>query len=329
MDHSLQCPLDLQLASLWAMEREATNLPLALRRFAGEFGVDRPTTAMRMAVNGILNSYAVLFEKKDPPIAVERLCEVCSAELTGQRPKGRASNVYSVDRYQPRIGHTGKLYFRNSRVSIKIPGDVDYATARISVAHELGHLLIHRRGNTYDEATVRLSSSDEEEALAEYAARLLLIPPGLWSSVSPSENLAVLALSLSSLTKVTLHAVVARTGDPDIPVTGVRAAILWRINRTIPASRPVSARLTPQWHLCPGAFVPVGKCKAREGSLVAALASEDSPAAGSSLEEVEIGSFSGTFRVDGFSWGSVQEGTRLVLSVFRDECSGNRVENTV
>lgn len=318
MDRSLQGPLDAQLASLYARETRTADLPLALRRFVGGFGVDRPTTAMCMAVNAILNDYSVLFAKNDPPIEVKRLCEVCSAELTGHRPKSRDANVYSTDGYHARTGHTGKLYFRNSKVCIRIPTDVDYATARVSVAHELGHLLIHRRGDTYDEATMRLPSSTDEEALAEYAARLLLIPSGLWSSAQ-RENLAELALSQCGLAKVTLHAIVARAGDPDVPVTDVRGAILWRINRYAPISHAVGARLTPQWHLCPGAFIPVGRCKARADSLVATLASENSPVAGSKVEDVAIGSFCGRFRVDAFSWGSLQEGTRLVLSIFREE----------
>jgi hypothetical protein len=54
------------------------------------------------------------------------------------------------------------------------------------------------------------------------------------------------------------------------------------------------------------------------GSLVAELAGAVAPLGGSMSEAVSIGSFVGTFRIDGFAWGSIDDGTRLVLSVFRE-----------
>jgi Zn-dependent peptidase ImmA (M78 family) len=49
---------------------------------------------------------------------------------------------------------------------------VEFERARVAVAHELAHVLIHKKADGYDEATIRLQSSPTEEALAEYGARL-------------------------------------------------------------------------------------------------------------------------------------------------------------
>jgi hypothetical protein len=45
----------------------------------------------------------------------------------------------------------------------------------------------------------------------------------------------------------------------------------------------------------------------------------DGPIAATANEEVDIGEFKGEFIVDGFAWGSRNNGTRHVLSVFRSD----------
>ncbi len=313
----LPAPLDLDLAALCSSEWQV-SLPLGIRRFVEESGVDGPTSAMKRATDSLIAEYAKDQLSPTSPIAVERLCELVGADLIGKRPKGQRSDGHSIQDHRPRLGHTGKLYFEGQRAKIKIPENLDYGTARVSVAHELGHLLIHRRASGYDKATLRLPSSTQEEALAEYGARLLLIPSYLWSPPLPDANLSEYALKRSSITRVTLHSAVLRLGDPDIETPDVCGAILWRMNPQVSKSEPISGRMTPHWHLCPGAFVPVGRCKARNGSLIAELADSDLPTAGARVEEVRIGTFVGGFRIDAVAWGSIADRTRLVLSVFRE-----------
>jgi hypothetical protein len=202
---------------------------------------------------------------------------------------------------------------------IRVPEEIDFETARISVAHEIGHILIHQRGTELDHATIRLSSTSEEEALAEYGGRLLLLPTTIFQPPL-GVNLAQYAVEQAGVARVTVHSAVSRLGDPDILVPGLQGAILWRINPQVPASHPISTRLTPQWHLCPGAFVPVRRSKARPGCLVAQIAEAPGPISASSVETVSIGTFVGVFRVDAFAWGAISQGTRLVLSVFRRLC---------
>lgn len=310
-------PLDDRLRLLAVNPWDADSAPLAVRRFVREFETNSPSEAMKLATDALLSAYQSSADKLAVPVVVERLCQLCGATLSGARPKPRTVTAYSVDTWQPRSGHTGKLYLEGSRAEIRIPEELDYQTARVSVAHEIGHLLIHRRGTSYDAATMRLGSSDEEEALAEYAARLLLMPSSFWSPVLDETNLAEYAITQASLMRVTVHSAVMRFGDPDVVSPRVQGAILWRINPNIPPSESIHARLTPHWHLCPSAFVPIRRCKARAGSLIAELAAVEAASVGCKVEDVRIGSFAGRFRVDAFSWGSVQDGTRLVLSVFR------------
>jgi Zn-dependent peptidase ImmA (M78 family) len=310
--------LDSDLRALCESAWHSAAVPLTIRRFVEESGVDRPGAAMKLATDLLLGAYNEGQRDPSTPISVERLCDLAGAALIGKRPRGRRSDDYSFESYKRRVGHTGKLYFDGLRATIKIPDHVDPNTARVSVAHEIGHLLIHRRGTGYDKATLRLQSSPEEEALAEYCARLLLIPTYVWSPSLPEENLARYAITQSSLTRVTLHAAVTRLGDPDVVTAGVRGAILWRINSQVSRSESISARLTPHWHLCPKAFVPVRKCKARDGSLIAQVAGDNRARAQSGIEEVSIGSFVGSFRIDAFACGTIDDGTRLVLSIFRE-----------
>jgi Zn-dependent peptidase ImmA (M78 family) len=95
---------------------------------------------------------------------------------------------------------------------------VDYATARVSVAHELGHVLVHLRANDFDEATVRMPSSPEEECIAEYRARLLLMPSRAWLEMPMGSNLAEEAVIRSNIARVTIRSAVARLGDPDVGI---------------------------------------------------------------------------------------------------------------
>ena len=141
-------PLDSRLRPLTGKAWDVGNTPLAVKRFVRELGMDCPSTAMKMATDLLLSTYHSHIDEDSVPITVEKLCDICGATLTGIRPNPRNATVYSLDSWQSRQGHTGKLSFDDSRVSINIPEAVDYLTARLSVAHELGHLLIHRRGKS-------------------------------------------------------------------------------------------------------------------------------------------------------------------------------------
>jgi hypothetical protein len=305
--------LDFRLAGVDIQLKAA---PLAIRRFTEEMSVDLPTIAMRRATNNVLDLYIDSGAEKTP-ISITKLCEISDVRLHGRRPAPAAGPFYSVDNYKAWRGHSGNLFFGGTKASIRIPDNVTHEMARISVAHEIGHLLIHRRKSGYDEATLRLPSSNAEEALAEYGARLLLMPLQTNESLQHT-NLAESALAQSSRSRVTLHSAVTRLGDPDVLSTDIVGAILWRMNGRVEDTQPVSARLTPHWHLCPGQFIPVGKCKAREGSLVAELGGREKTVSGSRIEDINIGSFKGSFRVDACAWGSIADGSRLVLSVFRE-----------
>ena len=310
--------LDDDLRSLVEKEARASELPLALARFAEVSGRCQPTQAMVLATGRLLAEYSKLSSgPASLPISVERLCRLCNAELVGARPTVSSNSAYSVHNRTARLGHTGKTYFEKSRISIRIPPQVDYATARVSCAHEIGHILVHQRGNSFDEATVRLPSTPEEECVAEYGARLLLMPSNMWLQTPVGTSLAADVVARSRVARVTIHAAVTRLGDPDLDDTGVRGAILWRLNPEVPSYKAVHERLTPQWHLCRGAYVPIKRSRARAGSLIADVAQRSAVAAESRVEDVRIGTFVGLFRVDVFAWGSVADGTRLVLAIFR------------
>ena len=308
--------LDEVLDGVIRSESDSTRLPLPIRRFVEFTGGTCATDAMRRAVQRLLESCDKGL-KPTVPVSVEDLCRSLGVQLAGLPLSARSAPSYGIGSWRPRAGHTGVLRFEKSRLVVVIPDDVDYATARLSVAPELGHLLIHLRGSEPDEATTRLPTEPFEEALAEYAARLMLLPPSMWTGFQPSLNLAEYAVAQSSVARVTVHSAVARLGDPDRDDIDIQGAILWKIRPGSPQSLPIHERLTPFWHLCPQTFIPIKKSKARQGSLIAELAAQSGVVRGSREEDVRIGTFIGVYRADVLAWGSLNEGTRLVLSVFR------------
>lgn len=308
--------LDSNLALLQRKENAADELPLAVARFRDSCGAATAVDAMRTVTQELVQQHGVPQGGREV-MRVARLCELCGLSLEGGPVRRPPRNVYSSARSSGMRTHSGTLHLHPTHSRVHLPAGIDYLRGRAAVAHEIGHYLIHRRAGQLDLATSRLSSSPEEEGLSEYAARLLLMPKVDWLQ-SPSTNLASRCFEVASNAKVTVHAAAARLGDPDSDLRGgVRAVILWRLHPELPSDSAVPERMTPQWHLCSDAFIPVRRCHAREGSLIAELASGgDGVSESTRVEPVAIGSMKGSYRVDARAWGSVARGTRLVLAVF-------------
>jgi Zn-dependent peptidase ImmA (M78 family) len=241
-------------------------------------------------------------------------------DLIGAPQRQGRSVSRTDDETTPYWQPLARVEFARPRPIVRLPLNIGWNRGRVAAAHEIGHVLIHRRGDAYDQATIRLGSTPVEEVLAEYAARLLLLPRELldpWLVECRTENYALKSVKLAQLAQVSLHAATARLGDPDAGNWKIRGAILWRM------SKSAEQFLTPYWHLCPGAYIPLARCKARKGSLIDELGNETSRAAGSRVEEVNVGSLRGKFLIDAFSWGSLADRTRVVLSVFQTESAEN------
>jgi hypothetical protein len=306
--------VDASLRDVLRKQLEGFPLPVTLRRFAENCEADSVSDAMEATVGRLLAK--INGDGKVAPgraVSVESLCDACGVTIAGSK-RASSSADQSWDAYFRGSSHVGEIIFQGNAALIRVPHRMDFSAARISIAHELGHFLIHAQSQ--DGVTKRLPSTPEEEALAEYGARLLLMPHRE-VKVEETANLAANALSLSRRMRTTLHSAVSRLGDPDTGVSDMRGAILWRFSESAPQHATIEQRLSPFWHLCSPAFVPVRRCKAREGSIIARAAAERDGATGSAIEDVRIGTFSGVFRVDVVAWGSIADGARAILSVFR------------
>jgi Zn-dependent peptidase ImmA (M78 family) len=331
--------LNLELEKLLSTSARERRLPLAVERFMNEIGSLQPEAAMHQAATRVLSSYAASLTARDSPhlaafqaledppyalpfpVSVARLCSVTDVDLIGVPVRQERSLNRSDYGAFPYPEHTATVEFTRPRPIIRLPDNISWNRGRVAAAHEIGHVLIHKRDHDYDQATIRLGSTPAEEALAEYAARLLLLPGDVQRQCLREigdDNCAVQCVKMSQRAQVTIHASVARLGDPDTEKREIRGAIFWRMlnNR---ADGEIEELLTPYWHLCPRAYIPVGKCKARKGSLIADLAADTARVAGSRIEQVEIGTLTGAFLIDAFAWGSIADRTRVVLSVFRCE----------
>jgi len=302
--------IDPALRALLVAENDGSKLPLALSRFAARFGVSNPTGAMNLATSALLERYWKTASRAQRTISVQKLCALADIDLVGKYPvRRRGRTVNPVLRR-----HDGLVNFSGDRPKIHIPPGVEGERACVTIAHEIGHVLLHRRDSGFDEVTIKLPTSPEEEALAEYAARLLLMP-GTPPRASGG-NVAAAALAWAEGASVTVHAATARIGDPDQPKLGLRGAILWRVDSTAPKNAHPWERLTPAWHLCPNAFIPIGKCHAKVATVVGELAGLGKPLSAEGEEDVRIGSLEGRFQVHAVAWGLLKHSTRLILSLF-------------
>jgi IrrE N-terminal-like domain len=305
--------IDHGLQALIVAENDGRKLPLSLDRFAQHFGTI-PTCAMNRATSALLEQYWKIASPANRTISVQKLCTVADIELVGRCPvRRRARTVKPV----PQHDHDALVDLAGVRPKIRIPPGIEGERACISVAHEIGHVLVHRRSSSIDEVTSKLSTSPEEEALAEYAARLLLMP-GTPPPVN-RKNIATVALAWAEGAGVTVHAATARIGDPDQSELGIRGAILWRFDPTSPRQAHPWERITPAWHLCPNEFIPIGKCHAKMATVVGELAGSGTISSAEGEEEVRIGSLEGRFHVHAVAWGSLERRTRLVLSFFLEK----------
>lgn len=296
------------------LQKEANAIPLSLplKRFAEVCQVDDPSMAMRIVTRRLLTQ--VRPNDSSGPISIESLCRLSKITLAGSE-RVTSSVDHGWAGYFRNSSHVGEIVFHRDSAVIRVPCHLDFSAARLSIAHELGHFLIHAQGR--DRVTTRLPSTDDEEALAEYGARLLLMPADDLK-IQQSGNLAAAALTVSRSMRTTLHSAVSRLADPDVEFSPIRGAILWRMSEHVSSKCPIEQRLSPYWHLCSPAYVPVRRCKARKGSIIAMAAAARNGGTGTAVEDVRIGTFTGVFRIDVVAWGCISEGTRIVLSTFTD-----------
>src|ERR1019366_4775647 len=149
--------LDPRLDESMRAEARGEVMPLALRRFQDSWGTCQSTGAVKLATGAMLATYHQRFPSASRVVRVSRLCEVVGVRLTGMRPAVRVEPSYVAAGSPSRQGgHSGAVRFSRQGIpSVEIPDGVDGHRARVAAAHEIGHLLVHKRGDQYDEVTTR------------------------------------------------------------------------------------------------------------------------------------------------------------------------------
>ena len=297
------------LAALLAQEQKSSqDLPLAIRRFVKYQEASGIVDAALRASRRLLGEYRNAVAHVHSAVRLTKLAQLQSVVLRGvDNVTPRGTVELSLRRH-----YRAAITMGGAAPVITIPPGSDRPGARISVAHELGHLLIHSRGAVVDEITVKIGTSKEEEALAEYIGRLLLLSERIDTTEKAASGVARLGFDLASSADVPLSSALARIGDPDQNL-GVAGVILWELRSD--RSLGVAERLKPYHRLCGAKFIP-DRSHAREGSLTATAAGGESERIAVGIESVRIGGFVGEFRVEAYGWGSEDRGTRKVLSTF-------------
>jgi len=302
--------IEPSLAALLMKEHRAyQELPLAIRRFVERQEADGIVRAALGVTQHLLQDYQRVVGPLGSTVRLSKLAQMQSVVLRG------LSNVALSREVNPAVRqrYRAVITMSDDASVITIPPGSDRAGARISVAHELGHLSIHSRGKKVDQSTIRLGSSEEEEGLAEYIGRLLLLPKRIDPAEIPPGGMARACFDLATAADVPLSAALARIGDPDQDL-GVAGVILWELRPDRRLS--VAERLKPYYRLCGSAFIP-DRSHAREGSLSAMVGSGEAERTALGNETVRIGRFVGDFKVEAHGWGSEGRGTRKVLSTFQ------------
>lgn len=306
-----------------ALSRRAVEeWPPAVAEFTKARGASDPVAAAEVTAAELLHSYYEQVESRRLPISVRRLCDMLGIKLRGPVPRAiePAALKASIAK-PPTVRHVARLMVVNGRATIDVT-DPYPASARASIAHEIGHFLIHSREKGLDSNTLSLPTTSEEEVLSEYLGRLLLLPRSdVRTRIGSAESWALACLEMASTASVSLHAVASRLFDPDQNVRPLRGVIYWKRNPKIATSESIETQLSPYWHLCPGAYIPIRRCHVLHGSLVGRIVSADGDAREIGEEDVQIGSLKGRFLVDGFSWGSAKLGSRMALSLFFEQSS--------
>jgi hypothetical protein len=297
------------LATLLAQEqKDCKGLPLAIRRFVEQVQATGIVDAALGVTGRLLQEYQDFAGPLGSAVRLTKLAQVKSVVLRGLN---NVSSTGTFDR-EFRQRYRATISMGGGAPVITIPPGSDRAGARISVAHELGHLLIHSRGAELDEATIRLGSSNQEEALAEYLARLLLLSSTIDRTEIASKGIARFGFDLARSADVPLSSALARLGDPDQDL-GIAGVILWELRRDRRLS--VAERLKPYSRFCGTAFIPQ-QSHARDGSLTVTASVGEGERIAVGVESVRIGGFVGEFKVEAYGWGSEDRGTRKVLSTF-------------
>src|SRR6266478_414649 len=259
---------DLAIIARQSME----DWPPTLQRFVHEFGAMNPVDAAQIAAKTVMDRYAAAYPYNDrDAISVRYLCKLLDIDLRGNVPKMLPS------RSNPRFGSYGEsddrpaaallVFNRRATIDVAAPNPL---RARISVAHEIGHFLIHSRGQEIDNSMMHSEVTTEEEILSEYIGRLLLLPTELFHfQFTRQRSMAVACITAARDAAVSFNIATSRISDPDQALPSLKGAIFWRLVPGSPTHLPVEKRLAPFWHLCPNAFVPIRKCHARHDSVIA------------------------------------------------------------
>ncbi len=309
--------IDKELYRISRLGLQEFSLPI--RRFTKSVGASHPIEAVEIETTNIIKKYRKKYGFTIP-ISLKWICDFLDIEVIGKVPEKTHKTPYysSYARNRTLDFIQGQLFIKNGKPYIKLPTKLDLNLARVVVAHEVGHWIISRKQFENSHNALRRGSSLEEEYLSDYAARRLLIPDAtFYSPLDQNENLSFRCMLASRRARATLYSATIRLGDKDIWSSKITCAILWHINPKSLENSSNADRLTPQWFCGSNEFIPVGKCRARNNSLIADLAGYTSdPCFGNRIEEVNIGELKGQFNVSAFAWGSMKRGTRLVLSIF-------------
>lgn len=317
-------------SGLWRLSTTSLDtLPFPVQTFCTWHNQKSPVAAMEKVVEDLLvncgQKSETGFDCSTFATNIGEICRFLGIDVRGPQPSVPSKSVYSTSGSRgdkiSKPAVSGTLQLVDGKPVVYVPNKTDLPHRRLSVAHEIGHYLMLWKGDRVDRSAAGFSSTQEEEELAEYAARLILLPK-FALAVPSGFGVAKSCIYLAGRRCTTVWSAARRMGDPGIAQNNLRAIVLWRLNPEVLACEPLHKRMTPQWFIGEKIYIPVKKCHAGFSSLVANLAAKESgekPVEGVAEEMVSIGSlksFNNKMSVDAFAWGSVSRGTRLVLSVF-------------
>ena len=231
------------------------------------------------------------YRKTEPPFSVQPLIEEFGVAGVRERP---------LDRDACLTVESGRLF-------IDVNSMYPAPRRRLSIAHEIGHLIVNRcspRGTEF-------GCEPEIEAFCTHLAASLLAPE--WALRAYFERQRAIAdwrhrigcstiLGASSAFSISVDAMASRVFC-DLDLVPGLLAVVWRyMENTLKPGSEKAFRVASAWHSKRGVFVPRNKTAPRDSVIARAFQWKG---ALSGIENLSLGTVRGTFRIEALGFGAL------------------------
>ena len=289
---------------------DISSLPPLLRRFASYHN----SSCLRQAVDRALEKEqsSILSASSNGVVSLSKLASIYSIEIEGRFIHRKS---YTSGQWERESLSHASIDFSSENPIIRLKRSGGYLSQRVSIAHELGHFIVRKRGGTMDRHMTSSESIPPEELIADYIGRRILMHNchdtfGIF--VHPSQYFVA-----ASKAEAPPNIAFLRVFDPDIQETSTLLA-WWKGGKILDVDNNRQEFTLHKFYSRKGYFLKLKATKAkkdtasdRAGNMIPAIDER-------TKEDVRLGTFHGSYYTLTYAWGSKGSDTRNVLTFFRE-----------